>query len=176
MRSPHPSSWPGLSRPSTSSMRVPYEDVDARDKPAHDELPTTDLPRRGRMDDSTKLDDSKYRFIGKPIPRNEDERLVTGHGRFSADFNFDGQTYAAMVRSPHAHARLRGIDTAAARKMPGVLGVFTGADCVADKLTPIPHDPLPRTKYDMKLSAAGGKPVFIGPHMLLPTDKARHAG
>src|SRR5690349_4377848 len=128
------------------------------------------------MDDKTKLDDSQYRFIGKPIPRNEDQRLVTGHGRFSADFKFDGETYAAMVRSPHPHARIRTIDTAAARKMPGVLGVFTGADCLADKLQPIPHDPLPRTKYDMKLSAAGGKPAFIGPHMLLPADKARHVG
>ncbi len=128
------------------------------------------------MDDSTKLDDSKYRFIGKPIPRNEDARLVTGHGRFSADFKLDGEAYAAMVRSPHPHARIRGIDTKAARKMPGVLGVFTGADCLADKLAPIPHDPLPRTKYDMKLGAAGGKPVFIGPHLLLPADKARHVG
>src|SRR5689334_3404181 len=128
------------------------------------------------MDDKTKLDNSNYRFIGKPIPRNEDQRLVTGHGRFSADFKFDGEVYAAMVRSPHAHARIRGIDTEAARKMPGVLGVYTGADCLADKLTPIPHDPLPRTKYDMKLSAAGGKPAFIGPHMLLPADKARHVG
>src|SRR5262252_2360889 len=128
------------------------------------------------MDDSTKLADSNYRFIGKPIPRNEDARLVTGHGRFSADFKFDGEAYAAMVRSPHPHARIRGIDTSRARNMPGVLGVFTGADCLADKLTPIPHDPLPRTKYDMKLSAAGGKTPFIGPHMLLPADKARHVG
>src|SRR5215467_7506591 len=128
------------------------------------------------MQKAAKLDDTQYRFIGKPIPRNEDARLVTGHGRFTADFKFDGETYAAMVRSPHPHARIRGIDTEAARKMPGVLGVFTGADCLADKLTPIPHDPLPRTKYDMKLSAAGGKPAFIGPHMLLPTDKARHVG
>jgi carbon-monoxide dehydrogenase large subunit len=128
------------------------------------------------MQDTSKPDNSNYRFIGKPIPRNEDERLVTGHGRFTADFNFDGQTYAAMVRSPHPHARIRGIDTEAARKMPGVLGVFTGADCLADELTPIPHDPLPRTRYDMKLSAAGGKTPFIGPHMLLPSDKARHVG
>src|SRR5689334_13743673 len=128
------------------------------------------------MDDKTKLDDSQYRFIGKPIPRHEDERLVTGHGRFSADFNFDGQAYAAMVRSPHPHARIRGIETEAARSMPGVLGVFTGADCLADKLTPIPHDPLPRTRYDMKLSGPSGREVFIGPHMLLPTDKARHVG
>src|SRR5262245_8818555 len=128
------------------------------------------------MQDTAKLDDSGYRFIGKPIPRNEDARLVTGHGRFSADFKLEGEAYAAMVRSPHPHARIRGIDAAAARKMPGVLGVFTGADCLADKLTPIPHDPLPRTRYDMKLGAAGGKQVFIGPHMLLPTDKARHVG
>src|SRR5262249_61782961 len=125
---------------------------------------------------STKLDDSKYRFISKPIPRNEDARLVTGHGRFSADFKLEGETYAAMVRSPHPHARIRGIDAQVARKMPGVLGVYTGADCLADKLTPIPHDPLPRTRYDMKLGAAGGKQVFIGPHMLLPDDKARQGG
>src|SRR5262249_11147636 len=111
----------------------------------HDGSRSTVLPGYGRMDDSTKLDDSKYRFIGKPIPRNEDARLVTGHGRFTADFKFEGETYAAMVRSPHPHARIRGIATDAARKMPGVLGVFTGADCLADKLTPIPHDPLPRT-------------------------------
>jgi carbon-monoxide dehydrogenase large subunit len=128
------------------------------------------------MDDSTRLDDSKYRFIGKPIPRNEDARLVTGHGRFSADFKLDREAHAAMVRSPHAHARIRNIDAEEARQMPGVLGVFTGADCLADKLAPIPHDPLPKTKYDMKLTAAGGKPVFIGPHMLLPADKARHVG
>jgi carbon-monoxide dehydrogenase large subunit len=121
----------------------------------------------------TKAD---YRFIGKPIRRVEDARLVTGKGRFSDDFQLDGQTYAAMVRSPYPHARIGNIDRARAREMPGVLGIFTGADCLADKLGPIPHDPLPKTKYDMKLSAAGGKPVFIGPHMLLPADKARHVG
>jgi carbon-monoxide dehydrogenase large subunit len=128
------------------------------------------------MQDSTPPDDKNYRFIGKPIPRHEDARLVTGHGRLSADFKFDGETHAAMVRSPHPHARIVRIDTEAARQMPGVLAVLTGADCLADKLTPIPHDPVPKTKFDMKLTAAGGKPVFIGPHMLLPADKARHVG
>jgi carbon-monoxide dehydrogenase large subunit len=117
-----------------------------------------------------------YRFIGKPIRRAEDERLITGHGRFSDDFLLDRQTYAAMVRSPYPHARIRGIDSSRARKMKGVLGVFTGADCLADKLGPIPHDPLPKTRDDMKLHAPGGGPVFIGPHMLLPADKARHVG
>jgi aerobic carbon-monoxide dehydrogenase large subunit len=117
-----------------------------------------------------------FRFIGQPVRRAEDERLITGKGRFSDDFLLDGQTYAAMVRSPYAHARIRGIDVTHARKMPGVLGVFTGADCLADGLQPIPHDPLPKTKYDMKLHAPGGGTVFIGPHMLLPADKARHVG
>jgi len=118
----------------------------------------------------------EFRFIGQPVRRAEDERLVTGKGRFSDDFILDGQTYAAVARSPYPHARIRGIDTARARKIPGVLGVFTGADCLADKLAPIPHDPLPKTRYDMKLHAPGGGTVFIGPHMLLPADKARHVG
>jgi carbon-monoxide dehydrogenase large subunit len=119
---------------------------------------------------------AKFRFIGQPLPRTEDARLIAGRGQFSDDFCFPGQTYAAMVRSPHAHARILRIDASAARKMPGVLGVFTGADCQADNLRPIPHDPLPKTKYDMKLHGPGGREVFIGPHLLLPPDKARHAG
>jgi carbon-monoxide dehydrogenase large subunit len=122
------------------------------------------------------MNDPTYRFIGKPIRRAEDERLITGKGRFSDDFVLDGQTYAALVRSPYPHARIRGIDASRAKAMPGVLGVFTGADCLADKLGPIPHDPLPKTKFDMKLHAPGGGDVFIGPHMLLPADKARHVG
>jgi aerobic carbon-monoxide dehydrogenase large subunit len=119
---------------------------------------------------------AKFRFIGQPLPRTEDARLIAGHGQFSDDFSFPGQTYAAMVRSPHAHARILRIDASAAREMPGVLGIFTSADCQADNLGPIPHDPLPKTKYDMKLHGPGGSEVFIGPHLLLPADKARHAG
>jgi aerobic carbon-monoxide dehydrogenase large subunit len=117
-----------------------------------------------------------FRFIGQPLPRNEDARLLTGRGRFTDDFSFPGQTYAAMVRSPHAHARIVRIDNANAGKMPGVLGVFTGADCLADNLSAIPHDPLPKTKFDMKLRGPAGSEIFIGPHLLLPHDKARHAG
>ncbi len=75
-----------------------------------------------------------FRFIGQPMPRHEDARLITGQGRFTDDFSFPGQAHAAMVRSPHAHARIVSIDKAAALAMPGVLGVFTGADCAADGL------------------------------------------
>ncbi len=128
------------------------------------------------MNDTGQPDAAGYRFIGKPLPRKEDERLVTGRGQFTDDFHLDGQVHAVMVRSPYPHARIVAIDSVAARKMPGVLGVFTGADCAADKLAPIPHDPVPKTKFDMKLHGPGGRAVFIGPHVLLPADKVRHVG
>src|SRR3982074_552578 len=128
----------------------------------------TDLEQKSPSADS--------RLIGRPAVRKEDGRLTPGCGRSSDDFQLPGQAYAVMVRSPHPHARIRGIDAAHAKTMPGVLGVFTGADCAADGLGAIPHDPLPKTKYDMKLHSAGGGPVFIGPHLLLPADKARHVG
>ncbi len=123
-----------------------------------------------------KSSPSQFRFIGKPLPRKEDLRLTTGGGRFSDDFSAPGQCYAAIVRSPYPHARIRGVNSAMACAMPGVLGVFTGADCLAAGLKPIPHDPLPKTKYDMKLHAPDGGAIFIGPHMLLPADKTRHVG
>jgi carbon-monoxide dehydrogenase large subunit len=117
-----------------------------------------------------------FSSIGQPMPRNEDARLLTGKGRFTDDFSIPGQAHAVMVRSPHPHARIVSINTAAALAMPGVLGVFTGADVAADGLKPVPHDPVPKTKYDMKLAGPGGTPIFIGPHMLMPADKARHVG
>lgn len=120
--------------------------------------------------------ESAYRFIGQSMVRHEDARLIVGKGRFSDDFEFPGQTYAAMVRSPHPHARIVSVDKARALAMPGVLGVFTGADCLADRLGSIPHDPLPKTRDDMKLTGQGGSEIFIGPHLLLPADKARHVG
>jgi carbon-monoxide dehydrogenase large subunit len=118
----------------------------------------------------------QFQFIGRPLPRKEDARLTTGAGRFSDDFSARGQCHAAMVRSPYPHARIRGVNFSRARALPGVVGVYSGADCLAGGLAPIPHDPLPKTKYDMKLTAPGGGTVFIGPHMLLPADKARHVG
>ena len=128
------------------------------------------------MDETTRPDQTGFRFIGKPLPRKEDARLITGHGRFTDDFVLEGQAHAAMVRSPHPHARIVAIDAERAKTMPGVLGVFTGADCAADKIGPIPHDPVPKTKFDMKLHGPGGGAVFAGPHMLLPADKVRHVG
>jgi carbon-monoxide dehydrogenase large subunit len=114
--------------------------------------------------------------VGKPVLRKEDRRLLTGAGRFTDDFNLPGQAYAAMVRSPHPHARIVRLDWTRARALPGVLGVYGGADCSADGLGPIPHSPLPATREDMKLTGPGGGQIFEGPHRLLPVDKARHVG
>jgi carbon-monoxide dehydrogenase large subunit len=119
---------------------------------------------------------AEFSVIGQPLQRKEDQRLITGNGRFTDDFSLPGQTIAAIIRSPFPHARIRSIDASAALAMPGVLGVFTGKDVLADGLKPIPHDPIPKTKYDMKLAGPGGTPIFIGPHLLLPADKARHVG
>jgi aerobic carbon-monoxide dehydrogenase large subunit len=114
--------------------------------------------------------------IGQPLRRKEDARLLRGQGRFSEDFALPGQAYAAMVRSPHPHARIIAIDTDAVGGLPGVLDVFTGADVLADGLGAIQHNPVPSLRYDLKLRAPGGGVIFFGPHLLLPADKARHVG
>jgi aerobic carbon-monoxide dehydrogenase large subunit len=77
--------------------------------------------------------------IGQPVRRREDLRLLRGEGRYSDDVNLPGQAYAVMLRSPHAHALIRSIDTEAARAMPGVLAVLTAEDVRADGLNPLPN-------------------------------------
>ena len=83
-------------------------------------------------------------------------RLLTGRGRFSDDFALPGQAHAAMLRSPHPHARILSVDKTAALALPGILAVFTGADCAADGLRPLDHSPLPKTRFDLKLHGPGG--------------------
>jgi len=122
------------------------------------------------------MDTSKFREIGRSVPRKEDFRLLTGKGHFADDYTMPGQAWIVMVRSPHAHARIVRIDATIARAMPGVHGVLTGVDCMADGLRPFNHNAVPATKYDMKLTARGGGTVFVGRHMLLPADKARYFG
>jgi carbon-monoxide dehydrogenase large subunit len=66
--------------------------------------------------------------IGQPVPRFEDPRLIQGGGRYVADMAFPGMVFGFVLRSPHAHARIRSIDTTKAKAAPGVLAVLTGAD------------------------------------------------
>lgn len=114
--------------------------------------------------------------IGDPVVRHEDLRLVTGRGQFSDDLDLPGQAFAAMVRTPHAHAIIRGIDTREALRADGVLGVYTGEDLIKDRLQPIPHRPQLPSAPDVQLKACEGTELVKTPHMLLPADKVRFTG
>ncbi len=115
-------------------------------------------------------------MIGRPIPRKEDFRLLTGRGRFFDDVDVHGQAYAAFVRSPHAHARIEAIDAAPALAAPGVLAVLTGSDATADGLAGIAHNPLHSSPPDIAIANRDGSEHFVAPHHVLPDDKARFVG
>ena len=106
--------------------------------------------------------------IGQPVTRFEDRRLLQGEGRFLDDVRLSGQTQAVLVRSPHAHARIVGIDTAAAAKAPGVLAVFTGADLARDGLGTM--------QMTLKRKRPDGSPMFAPPHRGLTQDRVRYVG
>src|ERR687892_586889 len=101
------------------------------------------------------------RLIGKSIKRREDPRFITGRGSYVDDVKVPGTTYAAFVRSPHAHARIKRIDSAAAAKHPGVVAIFTGADMTGVNSLPCGWL-LPELK--------------VPPHMPLASDAARYVG
>jgi carbon-monoxide dehydrogenase large subunit len=106
--------------------------------------------------------------VGQSVKRFEDVRLLRGEGRFHADVNLPGQVQAVLVRSPHAHARIRAIDAAPALQAPGVLAVFTGAD--------VARDGLGTMKMTLKRARPDGSPMFAPPHRGLALDRARHVG
>ncbi len=118
-------------------------------------------------------------WIGRALPRFEDERLVQGAGRYSDDIAFEGQTYALFLRSPHAHALVRTIDASAARSMPGVLGVYTIDDYVADGCESIPLMPVPAGALnvdDPAFKSTQERPIFISKQWPLAKDRVRFPG
>ena len=106
--------------------------------------------------------------IGQGIKRFEDVRLLRGEGRFQEDVSFPGQAHAVIVRSTHAHARLRAVDPAAALAAPGVVAVLTGADLARDGLGTIGMT-LKRTRPD-------GSPMWAPPHRGLSVERVRYLG
>ena len=102
-------------------------------------------------------------YIGSPIRRREDVRFLTGRGQYLDDIRLPGMLHAAILRSPHSHARVRGIDTSAALALDGVVAVFTHAD-MADLLKPIPMRVFPLPGLDDYLQTP------------LSADTVRHAG
>jgi carbon-monoxide dehydrogenase large subunit len=106
--------------------------------------------------------------VGQPVRRKEDDTLVRGKGRYTDDFNLPGQAYAYIVRSTHAHGVIRGINTAAAKAMPGVLGVWTGTDLNAAGYAPF--------TCGLPLKNRDGSPLLQTNRFPLATDKVRFVG
>src|SRR5579863_6696120 len=106
--------------------------------------------------------------VGQPVRRHEDLRLITGQGRYTDDVALPRMTQAFVLRSPVAHATIKHIDAAAARRMPGVLFVGTGEDVRADGLGDVPcmHP----------LNSRDGKPRHDTPRPVLAIGKVRHVG
>ncbi len=111
---------------------------------------------------------SASQWIGKSVRRIEDDQLLTGRGRFTDDVALPGQAHAVFVRSPHAHARIAGIDTSAAAAAPGVLAVITGADIVAAGLGEIP--------YGRMHKRPDGAPMNVPPRRPISAEVARFVG
>ena len=106
--------------------------------------------------------------VGQSVRRLEDPRLIQGLGRYSDDVGLPHETHAVLVRSPHAHARIRAIETRGALDAPGVLAVLTAADLAADGVGNLPTD-RGRKRRD-------GSPAFPTPRPALARERARHAG
>ncbi|MCZ6844311.1 MAG: xanthine dehydrogenase family protein molybdopterin-binding subunit [Alphaproteobacteria bacterium] len=106
--------------------------------------------------------------IGQGVLRQEDPRLLRGRGLFVNDVNLPGQTYAIVLRSPHAHAEIKSIDIGAAAAAPGVLAIFTGEDIAADKLG-VPGMPAKWKRPD-------GEPMKYRPQPPLALGRVRYVG
>jgi carbon-monoxide dehydrogenase large subunit len=106
--------------------------------------------------------------IGASVQRKEDQRFITGKGQYVDDINRPGQAYAVFVRSPHAHANIKRIDAAAARKAPGCLAVFTGDDIAADKVGGL--------ICGWMIHSKDGSPMKAGAHPALAQGKVRYVG
>ena len=104
--------------------------------------------------------------VGQPVRRTEDPKLVRGEGRYTDDVNLPGQVHAVMVRSTVAHGVIRGIDTTAAKAMPGVRAVLTGADLAA----------YGGLKCNLPLKNRDGSPIRYTPRPALAADKVRFVG
>src|SRR2546425_11114063 len=111
------------------------------------------------------------RLFGKAIKRREDPRFITGRGQYVDDVKLPGMTYAAFVRSQHAHAKIRRIDASAALKHPGVVAVFTGKDMTGVNSLPRGWDLREEENVPGVI-----QDLAIVPHMPLPSDVARHGG
>jgi carbon-monoxide dehydrogenase large subunit len=106
--------------------------------------------------------------IGAAVRRKEDLRFITGAGQYTDDVVRPGETRAVFVRSPHAHARIKSIDASAAKVMPGVLAVLTGAELASDKIGNL--------ICGWMIHSKDGSPMKMAPHPALAAGKINHVG
>ena len=106
--------------------------------------------------------------VGQPVPRNEDPRFLKGRGRYVSDIAPYGQTHGYVLRSPHAHAKIKSIDASKAKTAPGVLLVLTGKDADADKIGILPAAPA--------VAFGGPLKAFAALHQVLVRERVRHVG
>ncbi len=118
--------------------------------------------------DGMNMDGMDKFGIGQPVRRKEDKRLLTGAGTYTDDINLPGQAHAAILRSPHAHARILSIDTSAAAAMPGVVAILTGKEVEEDQLGLLP--------VQVDVPGAGGTKMFAPPRQILQTAFVRFVG
>jgi aerobic carbon-monoxide dehydrogenase large subunit len=116
--------------------------------------------------------------LGTRVLRVEDERLLTGRGSYVADLAFDGMAHLVVIRSPHPSARVRSIDGRAAMRIPGTLGVWTGADVRADGLGGIPWELRPPVAPGTPPASLPpqGDPSVAPPQPLLAEELVRYQG
>ena len=106
--------------------------------------------------------------VGTPVRRREDYRFLTGQGTYTDDIDRPHQLHAYILRSPHAHARITGIDTSAAASAPGVAAIYTGKDMAADGVGGLP--------CGWQIHSKDGSPMAEPPHPPLAVDRVRHVG
>jgi carbon-monoxide dehydrogenase large subunit len=121
------------------------------------------------MPDTNAFDPTRLKFgMGQPVHRAEDPTLLTGRGRYTDDLALPNQACCAMVRSPHAHGVIRGIDVTEARAMPGVLGIWTGADLAAAGYGTM--------RCALPFKSADGSALRSTERAALATDRVRFVG
>src|SRR6185312_14845880 len=144
-------------------------------RPGGESLPVHRLPehrqgrRDGREDDGRRasvMSAVRAPLIGRSVERKEDYRFLTGVGQYTDDIVLPGQSHGCFLRSPHAHARLRSIDTAGARGAPGVLAVYTGEDLAGIGGLPC----------GWLIKSIDGSPMKEPKHPVLAESKVRHVG
>ena len=114
--------------------------------------------------------------VGQSPRRREDERFLTGRGRFGDDLNLPGQAIAFVLRSPHAHAEIAVIDTTRAAAAPGVVAALTAADYLADGMRPMLHAPASQSPPDITLANIDGSTIVVPHQMPLAHDRVRFVG